>query len=99
VDTTIRLLEEARPGGAHHLKGERGLHSTAVHDQSEPCCLKVQRGWASDFTPLAAGLMDACSCYDVRDELEALAKGILGVKDVNGVRLRKLCLYIVGDGT
>jgi len=31
--------------------------------------------------------------------LEALAKGILGVKDVNGVRLRKLCLYIVGDGT
>jgi len=41
--------------------------------------------------------MDACSCHDVRDDLENVAKSVPGVKGVNGVRLRKLGSYIVGD--
>ena len=42
-------------------------------------------------------LMDACSCYDMRSELERVAKRVPGVKGVKGVRLRKLGPYIVGD--
>ncbi len=42
-------------------------------------------------------LMDACSCLDVRSELEMVAKSVPGVKGVKGVRLRKLGPYIVGD--
>ena len=42
-------------------------------------------------------LMDACSCHDVHDDLENVAKSVPGVKGVNGVRLRKLGSYIVGD--
>ena len=44
-------------------------------------------------------LMDACSCHDVRADLEMVAKSVPGVKDVNGVRLRKMGSYIVGDIT
>ena len=42
-------------------------------------------------------LMDACSCHDVRDDLENVAKSVPGVKEVKSVRLRKLGSYIVGD--
>ena len=42
-------------------------------------------------------LMDACSCHDIRDDLEMAAKSVPGVKGVNRVRLRKLGSYIVGD--
>ncbi len=42
-------------------------------------------------------LMDACSCHDVRTDLEMVAKSVPGVKGVNSVRLRKLGSYIVGD--
>jgi cation diffusion facilitator family transporter len=42
-------------------------------------------------------LMDACSCHDVRDDLENVARSVPGVKEVRGVRLRKLGSYIVGD--
>ncbi|MDQ1280802.1 MAG: hypothetical protein QG670_2065 [Thermoproteota archaeon] len=42
-------------------------------------------------------LMDACSCHDVRGDLENVAKRVPGVKGVKGVRLRKLGSYIVGD--
>ena len=42
-------------------------------------------------------LMDACSCHDVRSELEYIAKNVPGVKGVTSVRLRKLGPYIMGD--
>ena len=42
-------------------------------------------------------LMDACSCHDVRSALEILTKSVPGVEGVDGVRLRKLGPYIVGD--
>jgi len=41
--------------------------------------------------------MDACSCHDVRSALEILTKSVQGVEGVDGVRLRKLGPYIVGD--
>jgi len=42
-------------------------------------------------------LMDACSCHDVREDLENVAKSVPGVNGVKSVRLRKLGSYIVGD--
>jgi cation diffusion facilitator family transporter len=42
-------------------------------------------------------LMDACSCHDMRTDLEMVTKSVPGVKGVNSVRLRQLGSYIVGD--
>jgi cation diffusion facilitator family transporter len=42
-------------------------------------------------------LMDACSCQDIRTNLEMVVKSVSGVKGGNSVRLRKMGSYIVGD--
>ncbi|MEM3726373.1 MAG: cation diffusion facilitator family transporter [Candidatus Bathyarchaeia archaeon] len=42
-------------------------------------------------------LMDACSCHDVRTNLEMMAKTVSGVKGIKNVRLRKMGSYIAGD--
>jgi cation diffusion facilitator family transporter len=42
-------------------------------------------------------LMDACSCGDIVEDIKAIAKGIKHVKEVHGIRMRKLGPYLMGD--
>ena len=42
-------------------------------------------------------LLDACQCGDVVSDIKDIAKGVKGVKEVHGVRMRKMGPFIVGD--
>jgi len=42
-------------------------------------------------------LMDACQCTDILSDIEYIAKSIQHVKDVHGIRMRKLGPYLIGD--
>jgi cation diffusion facilitator family transporter len=42
-------------------------------------------------------LLDACQCGDVVSDITGIAKKVKGVKEVHGVRMRKMGPFIVGD--
>jgi cation diffusion facilitator family transporter len=42
-------------------------------------------------------LVDACQCGDVVSDITGIAKKVKGVKEVHGVRMRKMGAFIVGD--
>jgi len=42
-------------------------------------------------------LMDACTCPEIVADIEGIAKGVIHVKGVHDIRLRKLGPYVVGD--
>lgn len=42
-------------------------------------------------------LMDACQCTEILSDIENIAKSVKHIKEVHGIRMRKLGPYLIGD--